>query len=57
MTRSFALIFAAVTHRIELPLSIIAYDGAFAPAYAIIAWLSWVPNALLAEWWVRRRER
>ena len=54
MTRSFALIFAGVTLRIELPLLIAAYEGAFAPAYQVVAWLSWVPNLAWAEWWVWR---
>jgi uncharacterized membrane protein len=54
MIRSFALIFAAVTLRIWLPLLIVYYKGDFPPAYAIVAWLCWVPNLLLAEWWIRR---
>ena len=53
MIRSFALIFAAVTLRIELPL-LIAYYGDFAPAYRVVSWLSWVPNLIWAEWFVRR---
>jgi uncharacterized membrane protein len=53
MLRSYALIFAAVTLRIELPLLVAAF-GAFLPAYQVVAWLSWVPNALWAEWYVRR---
>jgi Predicted membrane protein (DUF2306) len=53
MIRSFALIFAAVTLRVELPLLIVAYKGAFAPAYAIVAWLCWIPNLAWAEWYVR----
>ena len=53
MIRSFALIFAAVTLRIELPL-LIAYYGDFAPAYRVVSWLSWVPNLLWAEWFVHR---
>lgn len=53
MIRSFALIFAAVTLRVELPLLIVAYKGAFPPAYAIVAWLCWVPNLVWAEWHVR----
>ncbi len=55
MIRSFALIFAAVTLRIELPLLIAFFGGEFAPAYRIVSWLSWVPNLLWAEWYVRRR--
>jgi uncharacterized membrane protein len=54
MIRSFALIFAAVTLRIELPLLTIAFRGDFEAAYRIIAWSAWVPNLLWAEWYVRR---
>jgi uncharacterized membrane protein len=53
MLRSYALIFAAVTLRIELPLLIMAF-GDFTPAYQAVAWVSWVPNALWAEWYIRR---
>ena len=55
MVRSFALIFAGVTLRIELPLLIGVFGGEFLPAYRLVAWLSWVPNLAWAEWWVRRR--
>ena len=48
MIRSYALIFAAVTLRIELPL-LSMYFKAFTPAYQMVAWLSWVPNLLVAE--------
>lgn len=53
MLRSYALIFAAVTLRIEIPLLVMAF-GDFTPAYQVVAWLSWVPNLLWAEWYVRR---
>jgi hypothetical protein len=49
MLRSYALVFAA-TLRIELPLLIMAF-GEFTQ---VVAWLSWVPNLLWAEWYVRR---
>jgi hypothetical protein len=57
MTRSYALIFAAVTLRIYLPFLATAFgehDG-----YAIVAWACWVPNLLVAEWliWSRLRRR
>lgn len=52
MLRSYALIFGAVTLRIELPL-LQALLGGFEPAYAVVAWLSWVPNLLWAELYVR----
>jgi uncharacterized membrane protein len=54
MIRSYALIFAAVTLRIELPVLTAAF-GDFTPAYRIIAWLCWVPNLLAAELLIRRR--
>jgi uncharacterized membrane protein len=57
MVRSFALIFAGVTLRIELPLLVAAHAGAFAPAYQWVAWLCWVPNLWWAEWYVRRSQR
>ena len=57
MIRSYALIFGAVTLRILLPLLIIAHDGNFDPAYRWVAWLSWVPNLIWAEWYVRARGR
>jgi uncharacterized membrane protein len=53
MLRSYALIFGAVTLRIELPLLIMAF-GDFTPAYQVVSWLSWIPNLLWAEWYVRR---
>jgi hypothetical protein len=46
--RNFALTFAAVTLRLWLPASL-ALGIPLALAYPIIAWLSWVPNLLLAE--------
>ena len=54
MLRSYALIFAAATLRLELPLLTMAAGGAFLPAYQAVAWLCWVPNLLWAEWYVRR---
>jgi uncharacterized membrane protein len=51
--RSYALVFAAVTLRIELPLLATVF-GDFLPGYQVVAWLCWVPNALWAEWYVRR---
>jgi uncharacterized membrane protein len=52
MLRSYALIFAAVTLRLELPL-LAATVGGFLPAYRAVAWLCWVPNLLWAEWYIR----
>jgi uncharacterized membrane protein len=51
--RSFALAFAAVTLRLYLPVAALA-GIEFHTAYVAIAWLSWVPNLLLAERALRR---
>lgn len=49
MIRNLALTFAAVTLRLYLP-SVFIFQLSFAPAYAAIAWLCWVPNLVVAEW-------
>jgi hypothetical protein len=51
MLRSYALIFAAVTLRIELPLLRVLLHE-FSSAYAIVAWLCWLPNLLSAQAWI-----
>jgi uncharacterized membrane protein len=53
MVRSFALTFAAVTLRLWLPVLTVA-GLEFEVAYASVAWLSWVPNLLMAELLVTR---
>jgi hypothetical protein len=47
--RNFSLTFAAVSLRIYLPSSLVA-GIPFELAYPFIAWLCWVPNLLIAEW-------
>jgi uncharacterized membrane protein len=49
MVRNFSLTFAAVMLRLYIPASVVAGVD-FAVAYAIIAWLCWVPNVVFAEW-------
>lgn len=51
MIRSYAVTLAAVTLRIYLPLSI-GSGYAFDIVYPIIAWLCWVPNLIVAEWYI-----
>lgn len=53
MIRSFALCLAAVSLRIQLPLSQMA-GVPFEQAYPAIAWMCWVPNLIIAEWFVIR---
>ena len=51
MIRSYALTLAAVTLRLYLPISQIAgYE--FVDAYRAIAWMAWVPNLIIAEWFI-----
>jgi uncharacterized membrane protein len=49
MLRNFALTFAAVTLRLWLP-ALTAAGVPFERAYALVAWLCWVPNLLAALW-------
>ena len=56
MFRSYALSFAAVTLRLELPLFFIFTDLDYAAASAYVAWLCWVPNLIFAQWWLNRTE-
>ncbi len=56
MIRNFALTFAAVTLRIQLGASPIS-GLRFEMFYPILAWSSWVPNLIVAEWLVRMRKR
>ncbi|HYO78416.1 MAG TPA: DUF2306 domain-containing protein, partial [Thermoanaerobaculia bacterium] len=53
MIRSYALMFAAVMLRLELPFLGAAFG--FDDGYRIVAWLCWIPNALVAEAIVRSR--
>lgn len=55
MLRSYALCLAAVTLRLYIPAFLVA-GVPFPAAYPAIAWLCWVPNLVLAEWWVLRGE-
>jgi uncharacterized membrane protein len=53
MVRNFALTLAAVTLRLYLP-PVFIFGLPFAQAYAVIAWACWVPNMIVAEWWLDR---
>lgn len=47
MTYSYAGTFGAVTLRLWLPILIMIF-GNFTQAYGVVAWLSWLPNVLVA---------
>ena len=53
MIRSFALTFAAVTLRLYLPVSFLL-ELNFADVYRATSFLSWVPNLLVAELYLRK---
>ena len=65
VVRTFAMTYAAVTLRLWLALLIPAQimlfgvdgDVAFTRAYVIVAFLSWVPNLIVAELLLRRKTR
>lgn len=53
MIRSFALTFAAVTLRLQLPIAPIM-GHPFLSGYRIVSWTAWVPNLLIAEFYLRQ---
>jgi uncharacterized membrane protein len=55
MLRSYALAFAAVTLRIQLPLAMSVFGIPFDECYPAIAWTCWVPNLVFVEWVVLPR--
>lgn len=58
MLRNYALTFAAVTLRIWLPLFTVVFGfDHFETSYAIIAWLCWVPNLVVMEWFIQRNRK
>jgi uncharacterized membrane protein len=52
MVRSYALVCAAVTLRLELPLLSMTFGPLL--GYQLVSWACWVPNLLWAEWWLGR---
>jgi uncharacterized membrane protein len=55
MIYSYAACLAAVTLRIYLPLLSFAF-GDFIKAYLVVAWVSWVPNLIVAFYINKRRK-
>ena len=56
MTRSFALTLSAVTLRFYLP-GALSSGMSFSEVYPVIAWMAWVPNLLVVEWFLLRGAR
>lgn len=58
MLYSFAMTFAAVTLRLQIPLMIVVFGAEDYPeASRVLAWSSWLPNVLCIWWWLRRKGR
>ena len=55
MVRSYALTLAAVTLRIYLPVSMTGFGLDFLDVYPAISFACWVPNAIIAEWFLKQR--
>lgn len=55
MIRSYALTLSAITLRVWKYLIVFAFEPPPMDVYRLVAWLGFVPNLLLAEWWIRRR--
>ena len=53
MTRSYALALAAVTLRLYVPTALAA-GVRFEDFYPAVAWLCWVPNLIVVEWWLKK---
>ena len=52
MIRSFSITLIAVALRIELPFLSIYSSAEFKDIYMLVSWLAWVPNLIIAEWFV-----
>ena len=55
MLRSFALAFGAVTLRLQLPF-LMADGSSYLDVSHIVSWTAWVPNLIVVELWLRRRQ-
>lgn len=55
MIRNYALTLAAVTLRLWLP-TFLSLDYTFAESYTTVAWISWVPNLIVAEFLIKNKK-
>jgi uncharacterized membrane protein len=56
MLRSFALAFSAITLRLWKVILVYLFQPAPMDVYQIIAWLGWIPNLLLIEYFILNRK-
>ena len=57
MTRSYALAFAAVTLRLQVPILVTTLHTDYTGVVPVIAWSCWLPNLIVAEWLIWRNPR
>jgi len=55
MLRSFALAFSAITLRLWKVVLVFFFHPPPMEVYRIIAWLGWIPNLLLIEWYIIKK--
>lgn len=53
MIRSYALTLSALTLRAWKLVIVLAFRPQPMDVYMLVAWLGWVPNLLIAEWYIR----
>lgn len=54
MLRSFALAFSAITLRLWKVILVYLFHPAPMDVYQVIAWLGWIPNLLIVEYFIRK---
>jgi len=57
MIRSYALTLSAITLRAWKYGIVFAFEPPPMDVYRLVAWLGFVPNLLIAEWWIRRSRK
>jgi uncharacterized membrane protein len=57
MMRSYALTFSAITLRAWKYALVFLFQPAPMDVYRLVAWLGWVPNLLLVEYWIYLRKK
>lgn len=57
MLRSFALAFSAITLRLWKVILVFLFQPNPMEVYQVIAWLGWIPNILLIEWYIQSKKR
>lgn len=55
MWRSYALTLSAISLRLWKWILVLMFEPAPMDVYRAVAWLGWVGNLLVVEWWLRRK--